>query len=113
MGSKPVPISSAKAHGVSVRAPGVQFRDSDRFGSRSAGDHLIVAAASHTLERVFVLHKAQTLFVSNSLAFTLACAGDNVDRHSLAYAAGALVDRENPPTLRRARLAPADSPSTT
>jgi hypothetical protein len=54
-------------------------------GGRVLGDALLIAAPSHTLERLFLLRSRETLLVSNSFAFTLACANDNVDPHSVLY----------------------------
>src|SRR6185503_13245895 len=48
-------------------------------GARVMGDTLMVSAPNHTLERLFVLRKRRTLLISNSFAFTLARAEDNVD----------------------------------
>ena len=54
-------------------------------GARVMGDTLMVSAPNHTLERLFVLRKRRTLLISNSFAFTLARAEDNVDPHALLY----------------------------
>lgn len=54
-------------------------------GGRIAGDTVVIASPSHTLERLFLHRRRDTLLVSNSLAFVLACAGDTVDPRSLLY----------------------------
>jgi hypothetical protein len=54
-------------------------------GGRVLGDALLLATPSHTLERLFLMRHRETLLVSNSLAFTLAGANDNVDSRSLLY----------------------------
>ena len=54
-------------------------------GGISVGKQLLIAAPNHTLERLFVLKKGKKLFVSNSFAFVLASAGDNVDPGALLY----------------------------
>ena len=54
-------------------------------GGRIVGKTLLVAAPSHTLERLFLLRNRDTLLVSNSFAFVLACANDHVDPRSLLY----------------------------
>ena len=54
-------------------------------GGRLVRNALLVAAPSHTLERLFLLRNRKTLVVSNSFAFALACAGDNVNPRSLLY----------------------------
>jgi hypothetical protein len=54
-------------------------------GGKSIGEKLLIAAPNHTLERIFVLKKQQTLFISNSFAFVLAAAKDNVNPRALLY----------------------------
>jgi hypothetical protein len=54
-------------------------------GARLTGDGVVFAAPSHTLERLHLLRRGDVLFVSNSLVFVLAAAGDGLDPNHTAY----------------------------
>jgi hypothetical protein len=54
-------------------------------GGKVSGNRLLISTPSHTLERVFLLRTGRTLFLSNSFAFVLATAQDNVHPRALLY----------------------------
>lgn len=48
-------------------------------GGRLERDGIVFAAPHHTLERLHLLERGEALYVSNSLAFLLSAAGDDLD----------------------------------
>src|SRR5262245_26573830 len=54
-------------------------------GGKISRGRLLISSPSHTLERIFLLRANRTLWISNSFAFVLACAQDNVHPRALLY----------------------------